>query len=144
MAKLPDFSKNLPEGWEDQSVFTFQGPNKDGVSHFLTLLVDRRAGDAELEEYAEEHIDMELEAIPSMTVLTSGVKTLPGEQRIYQVTYKIIASDESVIIRRQVYSVNDSTAFVFSINFTKRSVKLLGNQVDQIIQSLITGESLIK
>ena len=78
MAKLPDFSKNLPEGWEDQSVFTFKGPDVDNVAHFLTLLVDRRAGDAELDEYAEEHIDMELEALPGMTVLSSGVKTLPG------------------------------------------------------------------
>ncbi len=142
MSKLPDFSKNLPEGWQDQSVFTFQGPDEDGVSHFLTLMVDRGAGDAELEQYAEEHIDMELEALPGMTVLTGGVKTLPGEKRIYSVTYKWISSDDSVIIRKQVYSVNDGLGFMFSINFTKRSIKLLGNQVDQIIQSLITGESI--
>jgi hypothetical protein len=142
MSKLPDFSKNLPEGWVDQSVFTFQGPEKDGNPHFLTLIVDRRAGDSELEEFAEEHIDMELEALPGMTVLTSGVKTLPGEQQIYNVTYKWMPSEDKIIIRRQVFSVNDGTGFIFSINFTKRSIKLLGNQVDQIIQSLITGESL--
>lgn len=142
MAKLPDFSKNLPEGWEDQSVFTFQGPDEDGAAHFLTLIVDRRAGDAELEEYAEEHIDAELEALPGMTVLAGGVKTLPGEKKIYQVTYKWISSDDKVIIRRQVFAVEDGTGFMFSINFTKRSVKLLGNQADQVIQSLITGESI--
>ncbi|MCP4684484.1 MAG: hypothetical protein GY867_03450 [bacterium] len=139
MAKLPDFSKNLPDGWEDRSVFTFQGPESDGVAHFLILLVDRGAGDSELEEYAEEHIDMELEAMPDMKVLTGGVKTLPGEKQIYHVTYKMIAADDSVVIRRQVYSVEGGSGFVFSINFTKRSVKLLGNQVDQIIQSLVTG-----
>lgn len=142
MAKLPDFSKNLPGGWSDQSVFTFQGPEEDGQPHYLTLLVDRRAGDVELEEYAEEHIDMEIEAQSGLTVLAGGVKSLPGEKKIYQVTYKWIGSDEKPVIRKQVFFVENDAAFQLSINFTKRSVKLLGNQVDQIIQSLVTGESI--
>ena len=142
MAKLPNFSKNLPKGWADQSVFTFQGPDEDGVPHFLTLFVDRTAGDAELEEYAEEHIDMELENVPGTTVLNGGVKTLPGEKQIYQVTYKIVTQDGQTVIRRQVFAVEDEIAFTFSINFTKRSVKLVGSQVDQIVQSFMTGESL--
>lgn len=142
MAKLPDFSKNLPEGWQDQSVFTFQGPDEDDNSHFLTLVVDRGAGDVELEEFAEERIDMELEALPDMVVLNSGVKSLAGGQQVYNVTYKWIGPDEKVVIRRQAFAVNDGSGFVLSINFTKRSVKLLGSQVDRIIESLVTGQPL--
>ena len=51
------FKIELPDGWEDNTVHTFRGPDDSGVEHMVTLVVDPDAGDVTLEEYARDRID---------------------------------------------------------------------------------------
>ena len=34
-----DFQIDLPDGWEDQTIFTFRGPDDSGVQHNLVLII---------------------------------------------------------------------------------------------------------
>ena len=31
---------DLPDGWEDKTIYTYMGPDDSGVQHILTLVVD--------------------------------------------------------------------------------------------------------
>ena len=131
----PQFGMELPDDWQDQTAYTFVGPEYGGMQHILTLIVDQQAGDVELTDYARERIDLLLDSMTGLEVLKEEEKTLDNGLGAYEVVVKWLPTDENVIFRKQVYVLDDGIGYTFSINFTKRSIKTIGVQVDQMISS---------
>jgi hypothetical protein len=136
---LPHFDVGLPAGWQDQTAYTFVGPELGGLQHILTLIVDHFAGDTELVDYARERIDLLIDSMTGLEVLKEEEKTLASGLEAYEVVVKWLPTDENVIFRKQVYIVDDGIGYTFSINFSKRTMKTIGVQIDQIIDSFRPG-----
>ncbi|MEP0828841.1 MAG: DcrB-related protein [bacterium] len=129
------FQIKLPSGWEDQTIYTYTGPEDSGVQHFLTLVVDKSAGKTELADYVRERRELTLNTMPGMEVLKEEARTLAGGFPAIELVFKWIPSDANVIYRKQVYLIVDKIGYIFSANFSKKTIKTIGTEVDRIIDS---------
>lgn len=129
------FSISLPSGWEDQTIYTYMGPEDSGVQHLLTLVVDKSAGKTELADYVRERRELTLNMMPGMEVLKEEARTIAGGFPAIEIVFKWIPSDDNIIFRKQVYLIVDEIAYIFSANFSKKTIKTIGTEVDRIINS---------
>lgn len=129
------FQIKLPPGWEDQTIYTYMGPEDSGVQHFLTLVVDKSAGKTELADYVRERRDLTLNTMPGMDMLKEEQKTLDSGFPAVEIVFKWVPSDESIIYRKQVFLIVDEIGYIFSANFSKKTIKTIGTEVDRIINS---------
>jgi hypothetical protein len=138
--KLMHFDVDLPEGWEDQTIYTFRGPEDDtGTPHLLTLVIDRNAGDVELERYAEERVQAVVDSLQGVELLKSEEKVLPSGRPVWEAVIRWIPVDDRVIFRKQVFMLQNGIGHMFSANFSKRTLKTLGVEMDRIIDSYRRG-----
>jgi hypothetical protein len=133
------FTINLPEGWEDRTVHLFTGPDDSGVQHMLNLTIDAEVQNYELNEYARERIDQIIDTVQGVEILKEEEKTLPNGNRAYECVYKWIPADETIIFKKLVYMIIDGMGYTFSANFSKKTIKTIGVEVDGIIDSLVAG-----
>ena len=127
----------LPKGWIDQSVFSFFGPEDAGHQHILTLVVDPTPQERDISEYARTRIEQFMENMQGAEILREGPKDLPVEAESYEVVIKWIPTDDTIIYRRETYLFLGGKGYTFAINFTKKTLKTLAHEVDQMIGSLV-------
>lgn len=132
------FRLDLPDDWEDRTVYTFMGPDDSGVQHILTLVVDPEVDD-DLPEFARERIDAALESLQGAEVLKDEEKTLENGRTVHELVYRWIPTDGNVIFQKVAYMVLDGIGYTFSANFSKKTIKTIGLQVEQIIDSFESG-----
>ena len=129
------FQLKLASGWEDQTIYTYIGPENSGFQHLLTLVVDRYAGKTGLSDYVREKREMTLNTMPGMEVLKEEEKTLASGYTAIELVFKWIPSDQNIIFRKQVYLIVDEVGYIFSANFSKKTIKTIGTEVDRMIDS---------
>ena len=129
------FFLDLPDGWEDRTVHVFMGPDDSGVQHLLTLVVDRNVTADRVEEYAHERIDLQAGSLQGTTVLKEAPLTLPSGVPAYECVYKWIPQDGTVIFKRLIFTIIDGTGYTFTANFSKKTIKTIGVEVEQMIKS---------
>jgi hypothetical protein len=133
------FRIELPDGWEDRTVHQFLGPDDSGVQHVLNLVVDPNAQTDDVEDYARDRIDQIVESMPAAEILKEGEKTLPNGVEAYEVVYKWVSPNGKVTFQKLVYMIRDGIAYSFSANFSKKTIKTIGVEVDRIIESFEPG-----
>jgi hypothetical protein len=116
------------------------GPDDSGVQHMLTLVIDPSAGDANLSEYARERIDNTLNSLQGAEILKEEEKSLSNGHEVFECVYKWMPAEDTVIFRKQVFAIKDGSGYTFSSNFSKKTIKTIGVEVDQIINSIISGD----
>jgi hypothetical protein len=129
------FNITLPDGWEDQTMFMYMGPEDSGVQHILTLSIDNQIGGKDISVYAEERREKILETLQSIDLLKDEEVTLANGNKAYEMVFKIMQADNKAIFRKLVFVVFDGIAYTFTANFSKKTIKTLGAEVDQIINS---------
>ncbi len=135
--KLNRFKFLLPDGWVDQSAYLFQGPQVDEQYHNITLLIDRNPQGDSVEEYARPRIDEMLNSLPSSEIVKEETKEHPSGGMALEVVCKWFQSDDKAFLRKQVFILYDKMACTFIADFTKKSMKTIGIQVSQMIDSFI-------
>ena len=135
------FKITLPEGWEDNSVFTFMGPDSHGVRHILNLVIEKNVGDHDVESFARERIQLAQSAIGSADTLKDAPRTLTNGVAVHEWIYKTVPVDGKSMFHQQIYAVISKRGYTFSAVYSKMSFKLLGGQVEQIISSFLPLES---
>jgi hypothetical protein len=133
------FRINLPEGWDDQTAYTFMGPEVNGVQHLLTLVIDKNIGDTDLYNFALDRIDPVRSSLQGIETLKEEERTLPSGVPVYEWIYKWIPTEGNVIFKKQVYMLIGKRGYSFSASFSKQSFKTIGVEVDQMINSFIPG-----
>lgn len=137
-----NFVIDLPDGWEDRTVYSYMGPDDSGVQHILTLTIDRQAGGTTLKEYARDRIDQVVNSLQSLEILKEEEKTLPNGNSAYECVYKWIPVKDKIIFQKLVYMILDGVGYTFSANFSKKTIKTIGAEVDQIINSFHPGNDV--
>lgn len=135
------FQISLPDGWEDKTIFTFQGPLDSGVQHNVVLLVDNTVGKTELAEYVKSQMATSKEALPGFAMIREGEKDLASGIKAYEVVYKYMPSDQQALYQKQLYMIIDGKAYAFTSTFSKKTLQTIANEVDGIIESFRTGKA---
>jgi hypothetical protein len=133
---------DLPDGWEDQTVHVFMGPDDSGVQHLMQLIIDPDTGGIGLEEYSRNRIDAAMEALQGAEILKEESKTLPSGREAYECVYKWIPTDDQIIFRKTIYMVIDGAGYTFSANFSKKTLKTIGVEVERMIDSFRPGDAV--
>ena len=133
------FRLTLTDGWEDRTVHYFMGPEDSSVQHVLNLVVDRNAQTDDVEDYARDRINQIIESMPAAEILKEEQKTLPNGVEAYEVIYKWVSPNGKVTFQKLVYIIRDGVAYTFSANFSKKTIKTIGVEVDRIIDSFEPG-----
>ncbi|UCD62544.1 MAG: DcrB-related protein [Candidatus Zixiibacteriota bacterium] len=133
------FLIDLPEGWADQSVYLFNGPEERGLPHNLTLIVDNALSEDDLDLFAQERIDAAVGASPGMEILKQEKKMLPNGREAVEAVIKWIPAEGQIIFQKRVYMVIGGAGYSFTANFSKQSIKTIGLQVDEMINSFEPG-----
>lgn len=135
------FHIELPDGWEDRTVHQFLGPDDSGVQHVLNLVVDPNAQTDDVGGYARDRIDQIVESMPAAEIIKEESKTLANGVEAYAVVYKWVPPNGNVIFQKLVYMIRDGIAYSFSANFSKKTIKTIGVEVDKIIESFKPGSA---
>jgi hypothetical protein len=135
------FHIELPDDWEDRTIHQFLGPDDSGVQHVLNLVVDPNSQTDDVEDYARDRIDQIVESMPAAEILKEEQKNLPNGVEAYEVVYKWVSPNGNVTFQKLVYMIRDGVAYTFSANFSKKTIKTIGVEVDRIIDSFEPGPS---
>jgi hypothetical protein len=134
------FKITLADGWDDQTAYTFMGPEINGFRHMLNLVIDRNLIDNDLREFALDRIQPIKDAL-------AGIETLKEEERLlatgvpaYEWVYKLVPAAGQVIFQKHMYLIIGKQGYTFSATFTKQSFKTIGVEVDRMIESFLPFE----
>ena len=117
----------------------FLGPDDSGVQHVLNLVVDPNAQTDDVEDYARDRIDQIVESMPAAEILKEEQKMLASGVEAYEAVYKWVSPNGKVTFQKLVYMIRDGVAYTFSANFSKKTIKTIGVEVDRIIESFEPG-----
>ena len=138
MATNNRFSLTLPEGWSDTTTFTFQEPNDSGVQHNLVIVVDHAVNkDMEVTLYAKQQIEVSKQALPGFEMINEQEKNIRSDLPAYEIVYKYIPADEVIIFQKQVFMIIEGKCYSFTSSFSKKTLKTIANEVDEIIASFM-------
>ncbi|MEW6411712.1 MAG: DcrB-related protein [Candidatus Zixiibacteriota bacterium] len=129
------FEITLPDDWVDQSMYIFNGPEVGGIQHNLTLVIDQSVEDNDLDRFATERLDAVLSVTPNMELLKKEVKALANGNQVCDAVVKWIPVDGKIIFQKRVYMILGGRGYTFLANFTKQTMKTIGLQVEQMINS---------
>ena len=128
---------DLPDDWVDQTAYFFQGPEVDGVYHNLTLLIDHTPDSDDVKNYANPRMEQTVNAMGGAEVVKEEEKQHPSGGQVLEVVYKSVPQDGRAVFRKQVFLLAGDTAYTFQADFTKKTMKTIGLQVAQIIDSFV-------
>jgi hypothetical protein len=133
------FIFDLPEGWTDQTVYVFKGPRERELDHSIMLIIDRNLVQDGIYQFARERIDPIIETMDSIEVVKDEEVTIKDGNPAWEFVYKWIPSDDQIFFLKYVFVIKDKMGFTFSGKFTKQSLKLVGAQMKQMIETFLPG-----
>ena len=133
------FKFKLPSGWEDQTAYTFKGPDDGDVTHSLVLTVDRQLQHDTVSAYAQEKARPILEGLQGIEVLKDEETTVPGCHPSHDFYYKWSLADGMTVFQKNVFVIAGGMGFCFSGQFTKRTLKTVGAMVKKVVEAVLPG-----
>ena len=133
---LPAFRLALPDGWTEQTVYMFLGPEEGEHKHHLTLQVDDDPATTDLAEYTTPYLQGQMETLPQAETIKNEMAELPGGVEGYVTVVKWQPSEDQVLLRKQVVVVRGETVFVLAGDFTKKSMPILGGQMETMAATI--------
>jgi hypothetical protein len=125
----------LPDGWEDQTVYTFKGPDDSGVQHNLVLIIDSQPDAGDPASYAGMRIRALKETLSGLEIMSEKEKDLKSGYKAYEVVYKWMPAENKTLVQKQVYVIIENRAYNFTASFSKKTIKTIGSQVDEMIEN---------
>lgn len=133
------FSLRIPETWEDKSVYTFEGPEEDGIRHNIWITIENNVDVPDLERYAGVNIQATETALQGYRELKRGPLTLNNRQPAYELVYRWSPVGDREVYQRVMYVLHNKTGYILTATFSKKTWKILGSEVDKIMKSFTTG-----
>jgi hypothetical protein len=130
------FQLNLPNGWKETTIHTYQGPHDSGVQHNLVLVIDPDVPKkTDLKEYARQQSGVTKEALPGFALIKEGEKTMQNGVPAFEIVYKYVPGEGIELFQKQVFMIIEGKGYIFSATFSKKSLQTIANEVDRIIAS---------
>jgi hypothetical protein len=131
------FQINLPDGWKETTIHTFQGPHDSGVQHNLVLVIDPEVPKkTDLKEYARKQSGTTKEALPGFALINETEKTMPSGVPAFEIVFKYVPAPEVELFQKQVFMIVEGKGYIFSATFSKKTLQTIAYEVDEIIKSM--------
>lgn len=129
------FKIDLPDGWEDQTMYTYKGPDDSGVQHNLVLMIDSESEGIDLNSYAELRIESLKSTLSGFELMGQREKKLKSGHVAYEIVYKWAPGADKILVQKQVFTMIGEKTYNFTASFSKKTIQTIGSQVDAIIDS---------
>jgi hypothetical protein len=133
------FALQFPGGWEDKSLYTFEGPEEDGIRHNIWVTIENNVEVPDLERYAQMNIQATESELQGYQELKRGLLTLANRQPAYEHVYRWSPVNNREVYQRVMYVLKNNTGYILTATFSKKTWKLLGSEIDKILRSFTTG-----
>lgn len=107
------------------------------MQHMLNLSIDESTGDHTLESYATQRIQMMQDSMPDAVTLKEGEKSLASGLPVYEWVYKTHPTDDKAQFHKTYFMIVGDRGYTFSAVFSKASMKTIGVEVEEMINSFI-------
>ena len=129
------FTMDLPETWQDATVFVLNGPLEDDLQHVLTINVDPDVAVRSLLDYVDLHVRAQLEAVKGYRMLLKQQVALRDGTPAYRVVFRWSPVEGRELYQEQYFLFKGGVAFKLAATFTKRTRQTLGPQVERMIMA---------
>lgn len=133
------FFFDLPKDWQDQTVYSFMGPEENGVQHILIMTVDRYPQSDNIDDYAISRISPMEGKFPGMEVLVDEEKTVNEDVPLYEYTFSWLPGGDLKFVEKYIFAFKEGCAFTFYIKFEKNTHKTVGNSIPKVIEAILPG-----
>ena len=133
------FCFDLPQGWEDQTVYHFIGPEESGLRHSVRMVIDRTLLKKEIKQFARVKTQPIADSLQSIEVLKDEETTVGGCFPSYEFVYKWVLGEKRTMINNCVFVIADGMGFCFEARFSKKSYKTVGLQLRDIVEAILPG-----
>ena len=133
------FALHVPETWEDKTVYTFEGPEEDGIRHNIWVTIENNVEVPDLERYAQMNIQATENELQGYRELKQGPLTLTNRQPAYEHVYRWSPVENREVYQRVMYVLKNNTGYILTSTFSKKTWKILGSEIDRIFRSFTTG-----
>lgn len=134
------FRMTFPDVWEDQSIYRFKGPEKDGIQHNIIVNIEHDAPDMDLEKYARKNIHALETSLQGYRELKQGPVELDDGSHAYELVYRWCPVENRKVYQRVIYLLKDGTGYILTATFSKKTWKTFGPGVDKILKSFTIPE----
>ncbi|MBU0994964.1 MAG: DUF1795 domain-containing protein [Proteobacteria bacterium] len=129
------FQMKFPEDWEDQSIYRYQGPEKDGIQHNIFVNIENNVEDVDIEDYAKKNIHALEKSLQGYQELKRGPVSLDSGVRSFELVYQWCPVENRKVYQRVVYILINQTGYILTATFSKKTWKTFGPGVDKILKS---------
>ena len=133
------FSLRMPATWEDKSVYTFEGPEEDGIRHNIWVAIENNVDVPDLERYAGVNIQALASELQGYRELKRGPLTLNDRYPAYEHVYRWSPVAGREVYQRVMYVLKNRTGYILTSSFSKKTWKMLGTEIDKIFRSFTPG-----
>jgi hypothetical protein len=131
------FSLKVPDTWQDKTVYTFEGPEEDGIRHNIWVTIENNVEVPDLEQYAQLNIQATETALQGYRELKRGSLALNNRQPAYELIYRWSPLEKREVYQRVMYVLKNRTGYILTSSFSKKTWKMLGTEIDKIFKSFI-------
>ena len=130
------FTINIPDDWKETTVFTFEGPNEDGLLHNLVVVIDPFAdNDTDIKSYVQSQIKNGLDKLSGFELVYENETEQKNNRRCYEICYKHVPVEDVVLYQKQLYITDKKGMYIFTSGYTKKTMQTVAYEVDRIIES---------
>jgi len=129
------FTIDMPEEWQDKTIYTLAGPLEDDIQHNIMINVEQDVEIDSVADYADRQIESLETQLHGCLVLKRDEIRLANGLEAYEVIFRWHPMEDVQYYQRQIYVLFEDTAYTLTTTFTKRSRKIRGPEIDRIMMS---------
>ena len=133
------FTLQFTEAWEDKTVYTFEGPEEDGIRHNIWVTIENKVDVPDLERYAQMNIQAVENELQGYHSLKQGPLELKNHHLAFEHVYRWSPLENREVYQRVMYVLKNNTGYILTATFSKKTWKILGSEIDRIFKSFTTG-----
>ena len=129
------FVLQIPQEWEDQTVYRFKGPEEDGINHNILVTIENQVEIPDLQQYADTQIKAVETELQGYHELKRGQIVLNNRFPAYELVYKWCPVEDREVYQRAIYILHKETGYILTATFSKKTWKTKGAEIDKILKS---------
>ncbi len=138
------FCLNIADEWQDNTVYSFEGPIEDGIKQSVLATIDHDVVTADPEAYADINIKSLMDELEGYRPLKREMIYLDNGLPACEVVYKWNPAKNREVYQKIFYVTHEKTGYILTATFSKKTWKTRGEEIDKILKSFQPGKEMAK
>lgn len=128
------FAMRYPGDWQSQTVYTFRGPEVEGMAHTMTINCMPYQNMA-LEDFAGIQVRAKERDLQGFRLLLNKEIAMRDGTPAYKAVFCWWPSEDLRVYQHQVFVQHGDTGYVLTANFTRKTRKTIGPAIERMMLS---------